>query len=263
MQDFERVRDATTLDARSGGGSMFARRRSIRTAEKKPEAVRKLLLASLKANHLFARHEDDTLNEIVEAMEERTAVNKDVSRARHPSTHCGTDAPACATRAQVVIKQGQKGDAYYIIERGRFYAQVEGAEAGSGVPYAAGDSFGELALLYDCRRAATVRCLEAGVLWALGREQFRKLVMGNLVQEESAETQPPLDSRVASYSEKRTPVNYRLATRDARDGRIFWANRRYGDVLLLHSELSCSGDLGGPTYSPPKLLFDGERPSKA
>ena len=37
----------------------------------------------------------------------------------------------------------------------------------------AGDSFGELALLYNSPRAATVLCENDGVLWALERKAFR------------------------------------------------------------------------------------------
>ena len=39
--------------------------------------------------------------------------------------------------------------------------------------YRSGDSFGELALLYNAPRAATVLCEEDGVLWALERKAFR------------------------------------------------------------------------------------------
>jgi len=39
--------------------------------------------------------------------------------------------------------------------------------------YRVGDSFGELALMYNAPRAATVLCEEDGVLWALERKAFR------------------------------------------------------------------------------------------
>ena len=35
--------------------------------------------------------------------------------------------------------------------------------------YHGGGSFGELALLFNCPRAATVKCTKSGVLWAIGR----------------------------------------------------------------------------------------------
>ena len=39
--------------------------------------------------------------------------------------------------------------------------------------YGEGDSFGELALLYNSPRAATVTCKEGGRVWALERKRFR------------------------------------------------------------------------------------------
>ena len=39
----------------------------------------------------------------------------------------------------------------------------------------AGDSFGELALLYDSERTATVTCARDGSLWAISRQKFREV----------------------------------------------------------------------------------------
>ena len=36
--------------------------------------------------------------------------------------------------------------------------------------YSAGGSFGELALLFNCPRAATIECTQPGILWAIGRQ---------------------------------------------------------------------------------------------
>lgn len=37
-------------------------------------------------------------------------------------------------------------------------------------------SFGELALLYQAPRAATVTCAEAGTLWVIDRQQFKSIL---------------------------------------------------------------------------------------
>lgn len=44
------------------------------------------------------------------------------------------------------------------------------------VAYAAGGLFGELAVLYGCRRGATVLCEQAGSLWALDRATFKAIL---------------------------------------------------------------------------------------
>lgn len=40
-------------------------------------------------------------------------------------------------------------------------------------------SFGELALLYNMPRAATIKAASDGVLWALDRSTFRRIVLKN------------------------------------------------------------------------------------
>merc|ERR1719487_2452537 len=40
----------------------------------------------------------------------------------------------------------------------------------------AGDVFGELALMYDCKRAASVESKEEGVCWQLDRDTFNHIV---------------------------------------------------------------------------------------
>eukprot|EP00966_Prymnesium_polylepis_P233359 5396946-Prymnesium_polylepis.1 len=46
--------------------------------------------------------------------------------------------------------------------------------------YTSGGSFGELALMFNFPRAATIRCTKGGMLWAIGRKAFRGMcVRGN------------------------------------------------------------------------------------
>ena len=57
--------------------------------------------------------------------------------------------------------------------------RVEVLKKGVGAPIArlgAGDFFGEIALLTDAPRTASVRCVEATVLLALDRDSFRELM---------------------------------------------------------------------------------------
>ena len=66
------------------------------------------------------------------------------------------------------------------VAEGSLAAYVGDTESPSFVctaTYAAGDAFGELALLYDTTRAATVRCTSrSALLYSLGRIPFRNLV---------------------------------------------------------------------------------------
>lgn len=79
------------------------------------------------------------------------------------------------TAGTVVIKQGDVGDFFYIVEEGTLEFLVDGQNVGEAGP---GSSFGELALMYNAPRAATVRATSDAVLWALDRLTFRSISLG-------------------------------------------------------------------------------------
>jgi MFS family permease len=68
-----------------------------------------------------------------------------------------------------VIRQGERGDSFYIVEFGRLATLIDGTAVSELGP---GDSFGEIALLHATPRTATVRALEDSRLVELGREPF-------------------------------------------------------------------------------------------
>mmetsp|Transcript_39935 Transcript_39935/g.104757 ORF Transcript_39935/g.104757 Transcript_39935/m.104757 type:complete len:306 (+) Transcript_39935:103-1020(+) len=82
---------------------------------------------------------------------------------------------------EVVISQGEDGDAFYIVEDGNFDIFVRrGHESGAGgkvATFGPGTCFGELALMYNAPRAATVVAVEPGRLWSLQREPFQMLLI--------------------------------------------------------------------------------------
>ena len=84
--------------------------------------------------------------------------------------------PVDVTTGTVVIQQGDPGDRFYVIESGRFGVTIDGSPTGELGP---GEFFGEIALLRDVPRTATVTALTAGRLQALDREHFLAAVAGN------------------------------------------------------------------------------------
>lgn len=74
----------------------------------------------------------------------------------------------------VIIEQGDDGDNFYIIESGTYDIVVNKQKVGQ---YENMGSFGELALMYNMPRAATIRAATAGKLWALDRLTFRRIVL--------------------------------------------------------------------------------------
>jgi cAMP-dependent protein kinase regulator len=78
-----------------------------------------------------------------------------------------------------VITQGDKGDCLYFVESGNLecYKQFsKGEEPVLVKKYEPGDSFGELALLYNAPRAATIRTVNDVITWVLDRETFNNIV---------------------------------------------------------------------------------------
>lgn len=77
----------------------------------------------------------------------------------------------------VLVKQGDPGDAFYIIREGSVEVLAR-QERGRRrlATLKTGDFFGEQALLHNAARNATVRALEQGSVWRLERQDFRDLL---------------------------------------------------------------------------------------
>ena len=78
-----------------------------------------------------------------------------------------------------VITQGESGDCLYVVEEGNLDCTKHFTEDGEEKylkTYIPGESFGELALLYNAPRAATIKAKTDCVLWVLDRETFNNIV---------------------------------------------------------------------------------------
>jgi len=74
-----------------------------------------------------------------------------------------------AATGEQLIEQGAVGDCFYAVESGRYEVVKDGASVALLGP---GDYFGEIALLRDVPRTASVTCVEEGELVVLDREPF-------------------------------------------------------------------------------------------
>merc|ERR1719440_1113827 len=102
---------------------------------------------------MFKNMQDDNIGTIVDAMEERTF-----------------DANT------QIVTQGEDGSVMWVIEEGTLECskKIEGVEKVVKT-CGRGDLFGELALLYNCPRAANVISRDKCILWELDRETFRNV----------------------------------------------------------------------------------------
>lgn len=80
---------------------------------------------------------------------------------------------------EVVIKQGDVGDYFYVVVKGTCAVTRETPLNKEGIKLAElkmGDTFGEEALISEAKRNATVTMTSDGYLMRLGKEDFRKLL---------------------------------------------------------------------------------------
>jgi cGMP-dependent protein kinase len=73
---------------------------------------------------------------------------------------------------QRLITEGESGDRLYVVESGDLEVTINGEVIRK---MSKGTMVGELALLYDAPRSATVRCVTAVVVWSLRREHFKRI----------------------------------------------------------------------------------------
>ncbi|EDV25344.1 uncharacterized protein TRIADDRAFT_23617 [Trichoplax adhaerens] len=121
----------------------------------KTEEQRKRLDASVKTSFLFNNLDEEKNAEVLDAMFERKV---------EPEEH--------------VIDQGDSGDNFYVIDSGVYEVVVTLNNVAKTVTtYQGSGSFGELALMYNTPRAATIIAKSEGSLWALDRTTFRRILM--------------------------------------------------------------------------------------
>jgi len=85
----------------------------------------------------------------------------------------------------IVIKQGDEGDYFYVIVKGKCAVTRETPLNRAGIRLAElsmGDTFGEEALISDAKRNANVTMLTDGTLMRLGKEDFRTLLNEPMLQ---------------------------------------------------------------------------------
>jgi len=128
--------------------------------EKSPEdieSIKAAIFSSQNTQVLFGHLDSHSLHQVIGAMFLRQA-----------------------EEGESIIVQGDDGDFFYIVDSGAFdillQRQVD-APPEHVFTATAQNSFGELALMYNVPRAASVICSKAGGLWALERKCFQMMLI--------------------------------------------------------------------------------------
>jgi len=122
----------------------------------KDHSIRDLLMGTVTTNILFSSYTTDEHTAIVDAFESME-VKGGVS----------------------VIRQGEAGEKFFVVQSGILDIYIRGPEGDQkvGNSLTAGSSFGELALMYNTPRAATIKSISDCVLWTIDRSTYRGIVV--------------------------------------------------------------------------------------
>lgn len=127
----------------------------IKIVNPKSDEQRRRLNEAIKGILLFRSLDQEQMNEVLDAMFEK-------------STKPGEE----------IIIQGDDGDNFYVIDEGKYdiYVLIDGKKKQVG-SYNNSGFFGELALMYNMPRAATIVASTTGTVWGLDRLTFRRIVL--------------------------------------------------------------------------------------
>ena len=123
----------------------------------KPDPIRRLLRNIVTSNVLFSSYAQEEHDAIVDAFES-----------------------VSVTAESFVIRQGESGDNFYVVESGSlnvFVKNIDGVPTKVGNSLESGASFGELALMYNTPRAASIKASTDCVLWQIDRNSYRGIIV--------------------------------------------------------------------------------------
>lgn len=123
----------------------------------KAQNIKDLLYSVVTSNILFSSYAADEQAAIVDAFERKSV---------------GPDS--------FVIKQGETGDHFYVVESGTLEIFVKGKDGEPqrvGNTLGPGSGFGELALMYNTPRAASIKSKSECVLWEIDRNSYRGILV--------------------------------------------------------------------------------------
>lgn len=187
----------------------------------KSAAARERIQVAVARNLLFRNLDDEAREAVFDAMFERTV------------------APG-----ESIITQGDDGDFFYVVDSGTFdiFVSRNKQPAVRVVTVGGGGSFGELALMYNAPRAATVTAVDNAVVWALDRQTFRRMILENnagkrRMYEKFLREVPNLanltDRDISMIADVVTPISYH-------DGEVIIRQGDPGDRFYIIAEGSAS-----------------------
>jgi len=130
----------------------------------KKEADREFIREAVQDNWIFAGQGEEECSRLLDAFEHHVT-----------------------SKGEEIITQGETGDFFYVLQSGEVQFIVDRKKVGDAK---AGATFGDLALLYDAPRAATVLAANECGLWRVDQKTFRQILANgrNANDEETVDT---------------------------------------------------------------------------
>ncbi|EPR60602.1 cAMP-dependent protein kinase regulatory subunit [Toxoplasma gondii ME49] len=141
-------------------------------------------------------------------------------------------------KGTVIIRQGDDGDRLYLIETGevdvmkKFPGEKENKFLCKMHP---GDAFGELALMYNAPRAATVIAADDMLLWALDRDSFTNIVRDAAAKKREIFEESLKEVRILEDMDpyERSKLSDALRTATYEDGDVIIKEGETGDTFYI------------------------------
>jgi len=137
----------------SGESSSTAQEDTKKELERHPKDFRskQLIKDAINENDFLKNLESAQVREIVDCM--------------YPKSYNKND---------MIVQEGDIGHALYVIAEGRLEVTKDGEVLGE---MSGGTVFGELAILYNCKRTASVKAIDSAKLWIIDRSVFQMIMM--------------------------------------------------------------------------------------
>lgn len=215
----------TSVSAEAVNPEMLAKEYEKKIFQKTPEE-RNRIQAMIAGNILFNHLDQKAVKQVLDAFFPVEKVDGDV-----------------------IINQGDQGDNFYIVDSGVVEIFKDGEKV---MTCTEAMSFGELALMYNAPRAATVKAAAETKLWALDRITFKLLLMDTTIKQRSMYvgflTQVPILESLSDY--ERLQVADALKAKTFNEGEVVITQGDEGDsfYIIEEGEAICtkSTDGGAP-----------------
>jgi CRP-like cAMP-binding protein len=147
---------------------------------------------------------------------------------------------------QTIIKQGDEGDYYYIICRGKCKVMRESA-TGSSVTLAHlsdGDAFGEEALLSEAKRNATITMETDGLLMRLSKKDFEELLKAPMLRDVTLDEAKEMVKKGAILLDVRLESEHRAGSIKGSQNIPLFMLRLKAETLDPHKKYVCYCETG-------------------